>query len=123
MKKRVDQRFDYRVSSNRIPAHCRLRIYGGAGATVVIMSQAPDSEGMSVTNAAEELATQIAQSFDLLGAATTWVEHWPEDAYRSDDFVETFDLVEFTWSNGTASHPRWRRMAGEEVERMVGEEA
>ena len=100
-------------------AHCELRIYQDEqGSSLVILSELPDNKGMSVTNAAEQLATAIVADFNLDPQRTRWVEHYPQ--------FETYDLITFTWTtqrvfydgplHDVASAPEWHRISGELVE-------
>ena len=38
----------------------------------------PENEGTSVTNMAEQLATQICQEFDIEPKHLIWIEHYPD---------------------------------------------
>jgi hypothetical protein len=49
------------------------------GRTVVIATERPDNPGTSVTNAAEELASQVCQRFDIDPDKLVWIESYPAD--------------------------------------------
>jgi hypothetical protein len=78
---------------------CRLRIYDTEAGAVVVLSELADNPGKSVTNAAAELATEIAQRYALDPQTTTWLEHYGAFSYRDTGETgnETFDRITFTW--------------------------
>jgi hypothetical protein len=58
------------------------------------------NRGPSVTNAAEALATQVAQQFALDRARLLWIEHYPRTDSRPQPGTpggEEYDLVTFEW--------------------------
>jgi hypothetical protein len=121
MQPRVNEdKFTYKPSPFYRLAHCRIRLYKHDGRQVVVASEVADNPGMSVTNAAEDLATQVVAYYKLDIERLIWIEHYPAD--RRLDAPTTFDLVRFTWAEGTASDPEWRRLTFEEVERLTGDD-
>lgn len=116
-----DTIFTYHVRANRIRAHCRLRSYAGGQQTVVIASELPDNPGMSITNAAAELATQVCQRYGIDPECLVWVEHYGATAttsYRQDP-PETYDLVTFTWTGKGFAQPRWAHSSREAVAQLI----
>lgn len=71
----IDQTF---ITAN---SACRLRIYRRPSCTVVMFSELPGSERMSVTNAAEELIEAAINHYQLPITSTIFVEHYP-NAYH-----------------------------------------
>ena len=59
--------------------------------TAPIAIEMPDNEGVSVTNYAEELASQVQRMFGF--PQLRWIEHYPPS--RKLNLGEEFDLVEF----------------------------
>lgn len=121
---RIDTIHRYRHPTTGKPAHCRLRIYDTEAGAVVILSELADNHGISVTNASDALATEIANIYRLNRTTTRWVEHYDRTSYQhGKDMTETFDEITYTWSlYGVASDPQWRRIVGEELEITIGEE-
>jgi hypothetical protein len=109
-------------------ARCQLRIWQDEqGNSLVILSELPDNPGMSVTNAADQLATGVVADFNLDPQRTRWVEHYP----KATGIGETFDTITFTWSHkrvfydgpihDVASAPEWRRISREEIEVWIAQ--
>ena len=46
-------------------ARCRLRLFWRKATAIAIVTELPDNPGMSVTNYAENLATEIAQRYGI----------------------------------------------------------
>lgn len=113
---RIDTIHHYQhPTTHRDGAHCRLRIYDNDAGAVVILSELADNTGISVTNTAEELATEIARLYHLTPATTTWIEHYGPFSYSDGRRDETFDEITFTWHNGIASRPDWHRLTVTEL--------
>ena len=119
---RIDTIHHYQHPTTHVDgAHCRLRIYDNDAGAVVILSELADNTGISVTNAAEELATEIARLHRLTPDTTTWIEHYDRNSYRhADDMQETFDDITFTWRNGAAHAPQWTRLTATELLAILG---
>jgi hypothetical protein len=98
---------------------CRVRIYrpdlpeeGSAARdeAVVICTELKDNAGMSITNAAEQIAGEVLAShpdvFDPFSLGSipgieydkpfVWIEHYLDGARSTPDDPATFDLVEFS---------------------------
>jgi hypothetical protein len=114
----IDAKFEYKPHPHYRLAHCRVRIYEHEGQQVVVATEMEGNPGMSVTNAAEDIATQLAAAYNLEVDRLIWIEH-----YCYPDEGHIFDLVRFTWEGGKASDPQWRRITFEEVERLTGDDA
>ena len=100
---------------------CRLRIYGANVGTVIVLSELAENLGVSVTNAAAALATEIARIYDLETVTTFWVEHYGAFSYTASGGDETFDLVTFTWRNRTASNAEWQRLNSDQLHKLLRE--
>jgi hypothetical protein len=109
-------------------AKCRLQIFPSSQQTtrrmVVIVTELPDNIGMSVTNAAELIATLAVKQYDLDPETMIWIEHYPDrhPPGREGDrmFDETFDMVTFRWEGGTALTPQWKPSSRAHVEQLTG---
>lgn len=112
---------------NEKNAVCQVRIYHVKKQRIVILTQLPENEGLSVTNGVEKIATEVQQIYSLR-SDTIWLEHYLDDcAYYelSDprDQGEHFSIVSFELSNGNFSRPRWKRLSIEDALRLIGKEA
>ena len=95
---RIDTIHHYRHPSTLVAnAHCRLRIYDNDDGAVVILSELADNAGISVTDTAGDLATEIAALYHLTPATTTWIEHYGPFSYSDGRRDETFDEITFSW--------------------------
>lgn len=119
-------------SINGFNAICDLRVYQNErGQIVVIVSELITPEGdyiecVSVTNAAEDIATIVRNglgyNFDF------WIEHYPPRG-RYNRTKESFSLVTFDydpgWWRGLGGrlrdyrNPRWQHILREWVEQLV----
>lgn len=100
------------TASNATLLRCRLRIYRLNDQDVVMLSELPDSPGMSIADACCELLAAVANTYDL-DETTLYIEHYPHTP-------PVYNLITVQWRNGTATHPQRRRMVVEEVERLTG---
>ena len=100
---------------------CRLRIYGANVGTVIVLSELAENLGVSVTNAAAALATEIARIYPLDPDTTFWIEHYGAFSYKDGDCDETFDLITFTWRNRTASNAEWQRLNSDQLHKLLRE--
>jgi len=126
---------------------CRVRIYQGDvdELPVVICTELPDNEGMSITNAAEQIANEVLANhpevFATIAPSATpsirderpfiWIEHYEDGARGTPEDPATFDLVEFShyepkdvlrageWGK-EIGEPSWRPLDRASVETLVG---
>lgn len=108
----IDEIFHYKVKANSFPAKCRVRIKSNT----VIATELPDNEGMSITNAAEEVAMQVCQFYEIPIAQLVWIEHYPQRA----DIDETFDAVDFEIVHNYFSNPSWKPTSRTLAEELIG---
>ena len=102
-------------ASNGYPSSCQVTIYRDI--QVVVVSET--GEGMSITNAAEIIATQVVKQFGLDPKRMLFIEHYPE-SQRPQPYGESFALVLFTWGKYGASSPIWRHMPNPEFYEILG---
>ena len=90
---------------------CDVLIEHGTGTILVTVSQREDhNPGTSITNRAEVIATQIAQTMPSASMPDVrFVEHYQARSHREP----VFDEVTFTWSDRRASSPQWRRLGAD----------
>ncbi len=110
------------MAHRRPGAHCHLEVVCGAGGSFVIVTELANNRGMSTTNAAEQIAVQVVERFELDPATTTFVEHYgpmsaqPSERKRDADH---YSLVLFDWSKRgeqwVASDPHWERISPEQL--------
>ena len=106
------------AGSRSEPTSCRLRVYEwiAGRASVVIVSELAQNQGLSVTNAAEQIWRAVAQRLDT--ARFTLIEHYGPDASAGAmRHHETFDVV----TVDPAGHPSWRSISRREVRALTGE--
>jgi hypothetical protein len=116
----IDQIYRYRSLAAQRQGYCRLRIYKQRdGGQTVLLTEVPNNPGQSITAASDVIATGLVARYHLDPATTLWIEHWPADP--SDKPIEdVYASVKYTWKDGVASNPRWRRLSLERVEVMTG---
>lgn len=74
---------------------CRRRIWAQPGCTVVVLTELPDNEGMSVSNAFERLAAMTLNEFPQFAPLPeiVWVEHYAPYRASGGHENETLDLA------------------------------
>ena len=109
---------------NELPlAKCNLEIHGN----LVICSERLDNKGPSVTNRAEDLATEICEKFNITPRLLVWVEHYPEKTAKKYGGTnkEYYNLVVFNMEGSghfdtdkqvKFYNPRWVTLSPEMVE-------
>ena len=117
MTKLVDMIYTCHPPGHIRPALCTVSIYVHRGHSCVMLTERSDNPGMSVTNAAEQLATELVQHYHLDPTKTRWIEHYPA-LYGAP---ETFDALSFTWHGKIARTPTWRRVTPGWVRYWSGE--
>jgi len=95
-----------------------------AGTVVVVATELPDNPGVSITNWAEYLATEIRRVYLTQGEALIWIEHYQERPRRFDKratIKETFDRVLMRWNGYSYEEPEWKKFDRAGVERLIRE--
>src|SRR5262245_34761683 len=122
MERLVNTIYEFTAATG-VKAICGLCILRDDERMVAVLTELPDNTGMSVTNAAEEIATQVRRSFGLDPEQTRWIEHYPERQYqvhqRTLTEPATYDEIVFTWENYQATEPNWLRLSKEDGEIML----
>lgn len=104
------------------PSHCRIRVFEPNGQPLVVLAtELPDNPGTSITNFAEQLATQIGELLAAPLETLVWIEHYPERGAKPHE-RESFALVSFTRTALGLSTPRWRHLDRAEVAALIGGE-
>jgi hypothetical protein len=119
---------------------CRIRIYrpdlpveGSAARdeAVVLCTELPSNEGMSITQAAERIAGEVI-SFHWLPTPLVWIEHYEDGARGTPEDPHTFDLVSFESyevehlgaylgeERKRIGEPSWKPLDRATVEALVG---
>ena len=80
----------------RVPSKCRVKIFSDDGENFICFEDI--GEGTSVTNASEQLATEIVDKFGLLPLSCRFFETYSQYDYDS------FDEITYQWS---ATHGKW----------------
>lgn len=106
---------------------CDLEIHQN----LVIFSSRPDNEGTSLTNMAEQLATDICKPFDITARDLIWIEHYREESDERGHIwrEERFSLVCFNLTGGgffsenekafEFSNPRWVSVEKSVVDALI----
>lgn len=112
---------------------CRIRLYlpeDEGDAPVIICTELNANTGMSVTNAAEQIAGEVYAGHGLERAV--WIEHYEDGARETDEDPQTFSLVTFAssevreilrggeWSLRVGA-PSWSALDRATVETLVGQ--
>ncbi len=112
---------------------CRIRIYipdEERDAPVVVCTELPNNPGMSITNAAEQIAAEVI-SGHRLPTPLVWIEHYDDGARGTPQDRATFDLVLFSgyevsevlrageWRKEVGA-PTWKAPDRQSVETLVG---
>lgn len=118
MKLTHNLRYDF-TNWHGAPAHCWLRVFEDKDRIpIAIVTEMPDNEGVSVTNYAEELATEVQRKYGF--SQLRWIEHYPPRG-RKLHSNEEFDLVEFKQdADGVYNEPEWCPISKNDVEAMIG---
>ena len=121
----IDETFYYHTRHNLVnaldlttekfqgEAKCRIRVNGNT----VIASELCDNPGMSITNAAEAVAMQVAGHYEIPLPELIWIEHYPKEPNHE----ESFDQVDFRFEQGRLTNPRWRQISREEAMNLLGD--
>lgn len=99
------------VAPNGKRSFCGLEIYEESKKSRrVVLIEKIDNYGMSITNAAEELATEIFNKFlsDINPYKITWLEKY--EKYEKYGKKDTVDQVIFEWEKNRFINPAWRRI-------------
>jgi hypothetical protein len=116
----IDQIYRYRSLAAQRQGYCRLRIYKQRnGGQTVLLTEVPNNPGQSVTAASDVIATGLVARYHLDAATTHWIEHWPA-ASNDKSMEDAYAEVKYTWTDGVASSPRWRRLSLARAEAMTG---
>ena len=79
---------------------CFIRMYSIDGKTFILFEDIDD--GMSVTNASEQIASEIVKDWKLNPDDCRFFE-----TYRQYDY-ETFDEITYMWMENKAYNPSWK---------------
>ena len=92
---------------------CHLRILQQEKESIVIATETAVNPGKSVTNAAEDIATQAVQQFQLDPTTTRFIEHYTKESYEGSE--EGHFEVTFTWQEQEATNPQWKPLQPHEI--------
>jgi len=106
-------KFIYKVE-NRQPAHCYIKRIGN----LVIATETDDNEGMSITNAAEAVAWQVSQQFQIDPTKLIWIEHYIMNQAHDFDQV-TFEIGKDFHNQPCFKNPAWKHLAYPQVNDLI----
>lgn len=72
--------------------------------------------GMSITNAAEEVAMQVCHYYEIPVLELVWTPHYPKRA----DIDKTFERVEFRIVHNCPANPSWKPIERTLAEKLIG---
>ena len=111
--------YRYQSLITRQLSHCLMGIYTYAGACTVLLTEAADNPGQSITAASEIIATNLAARYSLDRATTRWIEHWPVET-KDQRFNDEYALVSYVWQDNIAKSPSWQSLSAEEADILLG---
>lgn len=104
--------FIFKGSFNR-PGKCEVDILGNvAVVTQMDMSERP---GISITNAAETIAEDICNRFNIPCKKLIFIEHYKDVSFGQ----ETYSLVNFDIDSDKFLNPKWKRISLETVAEII----
>ena len=110
------------TAANAQAGKCRVEVWPGKP-IIIVISELPDNQGMSVTNGIEHIASAVISKLQIHNTPIVWIEHYPVSELRGE---ETFDLVTFAHDNaytGGALIVRqagWRPLTKSAVRQLIG---
>ena len=111
------------VGPNHRTGVCRIEVLPLAdGRTTIIATELAENTGTSITNAAEQAATEACRRFNIDPHRLVWIEHYNSESYRQRSREETYDLVSFSSINPVAAvifdDPDWKPMTAADWENL-----
>ena len=98
---------------------CRIRAYESPEHTVIVIATQLPGFGVSITTAAETIATEFWNRLDR-PESFTWIEHYPAADGPRLTLPESFDRVFFSISTEEGLHqPAWQRISRKRVEALI----
>ena len=131
----IDDIMEFRGHGHSFDSECGIKIWGIKSSPtslltkrhVVVMTELPDSKGLSVTNAVEIIASQVMEVYlknaDLDGLI--WIEHYPPRGRATSLRIEeSYDLVSLRFDGrefklDTSSGSGWKRLTEDDL-RQIG---
>ena len=97
-----------------------LEVLNHAGFTLAIATELDDNPGVSVTNFAEHLATQVCLDLQIDPMKLVWVEHYPDAGKRTYLDPAHWDAATFTFDrlHGHFHRPAWFRVPDPQLRAM-----
>ncbi len=117
----ADEIFHFTNPHNRAISQCWVRVYGHPERATVIWTEIAENQGMSVTNAAQYLASQLQEEFTLDPLETIWIEHYGAFSYEDGHRKEEYNLVQLSWNAEDRRYekPQWSPLDKEKVEYLI----
>lgn len=97
---------------------CHLGIIGTAKLVLVVMTEAADNPGTSITNRSEHIASLIVNEngYDLIPGHCIFVEHYQPRPHGLK--LPEYRIVTYDWRGRTASTPEWTDLTVEQFEAL-----
>jgi len=105
-------------------AKCGIDIEKKKDHCVVMLTELDDNTGTSITNAYEQLATEIYNAklkSEYTPQQILWVEHYPDRGHSggSPMFEESFAEVTMRWDGHKFSTPQWIHIRPNEIKNLI----
>lgn len=110
--------YHYQSLPTRQLAHCLMAIFTHGDSRTVVLREAPDNPGQSITTASETIATSLTARESFNPTSTCWIEYWPAETSGSR-IADEYSLVSYTWNKKVATNPTWQALSIEEANRLM----
>lgn len=118
----VEAQFNWCLPGSMSVNHCHIRMFKRNAGAIVIASDIPEDPhpGISVTNGAEHIATEVMTRYSLSPNFVIYVERYPAGPGPKGR-PETFDLVQFNYiaEEHRFTAPRWVRINKSVVDALL----
>lgn len=109
---------------------CDLQIIRKKNKVFVILTELSKNKGTSITNAYENIATQVYHEYlqNIPIDQICWIEHYTDESFggksrkqKNGKSEETFDIVQLSWNDDIKKFyaPSWRKCDKETLSQIV----
>jgi hypothetical protein len=118
----MDRYFEFKGQWDS-PSKCGLLIVNRKDGKVLVIATEiyRQNPGTPVTEWCAPLATQIVKSLGCKPEDFIFIEHTPDMKSKLAFYEETFDMLNFDWTDESFVRPKWTRLSCDQVNKMMGE--